>query len=164
MVTKEYSEALVEVLQIINSLNDGEKNKIPPEIIKFYEENKSSTYKPIIDLTPNNLDKAILKNKTREILAGIYLNYLCNDEEEKKEYRQELRKTEYNYEKAKQLEYEQKYDKQTTIKNSTKDSSIQAETDTNTDTTSNSNSLIKYEKSNIILRIWNKFLSFFKKK
>ena len=40
MVTKEYREAAVEVLGILNELNDYEFNKIPSKIIEFLEKNK----------------------------------------------------------------------------------------------------------------------------
>ena len=44
MINTEYREALVEVLEIINHLEEDEKSKIPSEIVEFYEKNKSKTY------------------------------------------------------------------------------------------------------------------------
>ena len=82
MISVEYSEAAVEVLGILEYLKDSDKNKIPKEIIEFFEKNKSETYKPDIDYWDDvyNLD---LKLKTRQILAGIYIDYLASEEEKK---------------------------------------------------------------------------------
>ena len=95
MVTTEYSEAAVEVLGIIDTLEEEEKNKIPEKVIEFLENNKSKEYSPNIDYY-DDVEKLQLKDKTRQILAGIYRDYLCN-EEEKKEYINILRKNEIEY-------------------------------------------------------------------
>ncbi len=95
MVTKEYREAAVEVLGILNELNDYEFNKIPSKIIEFLEKNKSDTYNPNIDYS-GNINDMKLKEKTREILAGIYLDYLC-PENRKEAYLNHIRKNENKY-------------------------------------------------------------------
>lgn len=161
MVTKEYSEALVEVLEIINCLDENEKNKIPNKIIKFYEENKSTTYKPILDLNSDNISNAILKNKTREILAGIYIDYLCDDENQKKEYIKELHKTEYGYEEAKESEY-----KQLPIYAQELASFDEKENETNnkSNLVESTKALVNVANQNIFARIWLKIKSFFKRK
>lgn len=161
MVTKEYSEALVEVLEIINCLDDNERKKIPDEIIKFYEENKSTTYKPILDLNSDNISNAILKNKTREILAGLYIDYLCDNENQKKEYIKELHKTEYGYEEAKQTEYEQLpiYAQELAAFDDKKN-----ETNNKTNCIDDTQALVNVNNQNIFMRIWLKIKSFFKRK
>ena len=63
MLSIEYSEAIVEVLEILQYSDDNIIEKIPKKLIEFWQRNKSTTYKP-------NLDH-----------SKIYLNYLCNDEE-----------------------------------------------------------------------------------
>lgn len=92
-----YKEALVEVLEILNFLDTEERKKIPTDLINFFEEHKSKTYKPNIQYKEdiNNLQ---LKDKTRQILAGLYLDYLCTDENEKKEYEKILKNQKYKYE------------------------------------------------------------------
>ena len=95
MVTEEYSEAAVEVLGIIDALEEEEQSKIPKEIIEFLEKNKSETYCPDIDYF-DNIETLNLKEKTRQILAGIYLDYLCN-EEEREEYTKKLKENEIKY-------------------------------------------------------------------
>lgn len=104
MITEEYKNALVEVLEIINCLEDSEKKKIPDEIIKFYEENKSTTYKPNINLD-DDISNINLMNKTREIIAGLYIDYLCNDETEKQNYINQLKQIEQKVETEKREIY-----------------------------------------------------------
>ncbi|MBP3708571.1 MAG: hypothetical protein J6J36_08280 [Clostridia bacterium] len=161
MVTKEYSEALVEVLEIINCLDENERKKIPDEIIKFYEENKSTTYKPILNLNSDNISNAILKNKTREILAGIYIDYLCDNEDQKNEYIKELHKTEYGYEEEKKTEYEQLpiYAQELAAFENQK-----KEANNETDSIDDTKALVNVDNQNIFMRIWLKIKSFFKRK
>ena len=92
MVSVEYSEAAVEVLGILEYLEDIDKNKIPKEIIEFLEKNKSNTYNPKINYW-DNVEKLNLKKKTRQILPGLYIDYLSSDEE-KKEYINKLKQNE----------------------------------------------------------------------
>ncbi len=107
MINTEYREALVEVLEIINHLEEDEKSKIPSEIVEFYEKNKSKTYIPNINIEEGDISKYNIKNKTREILAGIYIDYLCDDEKKKSEYIKKLRNNEYNYEEKKKKSFNQ---------------------------------------------------------
>lgn len=80
MISVEYSEAIVEVLDILNHSDDIIIEKIPQKLIKFWERNKSITYKPNLDHS-KSISEMKLKNKTRSIITMIYLNYLCNDAE-----------------------------------------------------------------------------------
>ena len=49
MVSIEYSEAIVEVLEILEYSDDSIIEKIPKELIEFWQRNKSTTYKPKLD-------------------------------------------------------------------------------------------------------------------
>lgn len=82
MANIEYSEAIVEVLEILEYSDDNILEKIPKKLIKFWERNKSKTYKPNLDHN-KSISEMKLKNKTKSILSMIYLNYLCNDAEVK---------------------------------------------------------------------------------
>lgn len=97
MVSLEYSEAMVEVLDILDNSEEGIYEKIPKTVIEFWKKNKSSTYKPKLDHS-KTLDEMDLKEKTRDIITMIYLNYLC-DEEEKKNTLQIIRGNEEVYQK-----------------------------------------------------------------
>lgn len=92
MVSKEYSEAIVEVLDILKYSEDDIINKIPKNLINFWQENKSETYKCSLDHN-KPITEMNLKNKTRAIIAMIYLNYLC-DGSERKELQLKLKKNE----------------------------------------------------------------------
>lgn len=115
MVSIEYSEAVVEVLGILYELEDKEFEKIPNNVIDFFEECKSNTYNPSIDYTAD-VGSLKLKEKTKEILAGIYLDYLC-PESEKQNYIKKIRINRYNYEK----ELKSKYDVDNIFKNKKRD-------------------------------------------
>ena len=83
MANIEYSEAIVEVLEILEYSDDNILEKIPKKLIKFWKRNKSKTYKPNLD-HDKSISEMNLKDKTKSILSMIYLNYLFNDEESKK--------------------------------------------------------------------------------
>lgn len=149
MVTEEYSKALVEVLEIINYLDDEDKTKIPDAIIKFYEENKSTEY--VFNINPDeDITKQKLMNKTREILAGIYIDYLCENKEEKKEYIKKLKQTELEFENKKRKIYDPdnifKKNRNYQVNN------IQTQ------------ALVPVKKENIFIRILKKIKSLFSKK
>ena len=90
--TNEYSEAIVEVLDVIQHMDEYEIDKIPLEFIKTLNEKKSSTYKSKIDFT-KSLQENELKHTTKVILTLIYRDYICTTEE-RKELDQLLKKTE----------------------------------------------------------------------
>lgn len=104
MISVEYSEAIVEVLEILNHSDDNIIEKIPKSLIEFWKREKSTTYKPNLDHN-KSINEMELKNKTKSIITMLYLNYLCDvteknniklilrDNEEK--YQQELRE-QYN--------------------------------------------------------------------
>lgn len=92
MVGIEYSEAIVEVLDILEHSEQSIVSKIPKRLMDFFEENKSKTYKVNLDHS-KAIDKMDLKSKTRDIISMIYLNYLC-DEKEKQELRRILKENE----------------------------------------------------------------------
>ncbi len=95
MVTKEYAMAAVETLEILKTLEKEEYKKIPNEVIGFLEKNKDAEYQPDIDFGDEDIKDKIMK-KTKEILSGIYLEYLCLPED-KSEYLKKVRKKEAEY-------------------------------------------------------------------
>lgn len=106
MVSVEYSEAIVEVLEILQYSDSEIIEKIPKKLIEFWQRNKSTTYKPNID-HEKTINEMKLKKKTKSIITMIYLNYLCNEEEKnninlilkdnEEKYQQKLREK-YNLE------------------------------------------------------------------
>ncbi len=88
MVSVDYSEAMVEILDILDHSEDDIKNRIPQKLINFWNENKSKTYKPDLDHSKPIKEMGI-KKKTKTIIAMIYLNYLC-DGKEKEELKKQM--------------------------------------------------------------------------
>ena len=87
MVTKELSEAAVEINSIFENMSIDLLQKIPLDIKNFLKEIESKEYKFEYDKSIE-LDKQKLLPKTKGILAAIYRDYVC-DEEERELYNKE---------------------------------------------------------------------------
>ena len=95
--SEEYKIATTEVLSILEYLPQSDVDKIPNKFKEFLKENSLPTYKPNFDYSLG-LDKIKLKHKTKLLLAMIYMNYICS-EEEKLEYNKTLCHNEETYQK-----------------------------------------------------------------
>lgn len=130
------SEVYVDISIIIKMMPIEMKEKISKSFINFIEKNKSNNYvsniNPKIPIREQNIRK-----ETKEMLGIIYRDYLCSNEEhdelikqeeqEIKQYKEELRKKynpndifknkqkEYNYEKEKVNVAMEEYKKETFI-------------------------------------------------
>lgn len=88
MVTKEFAEASAEINEILKYMPKEEVEKIPSKLREFFKEVSSKDY--VTNINPNMpLDKQQIKEKTKDIIALIYRNYWCS-EEERKELDQKL--------------------------------------------------------------------------
>lgn len=103
MVSVELSESITETLDILEHMEKSYVDKIPKKFKNFLEQNKSLTYKPQLNHTENLKDMK-LKDKTKNILATIYVNYWCN-EKQKEDYIKLLKENEIKY----QEELKEKY-------------------------------------------------------
>lgn len=83
MVDTEFREGVSETLDIINHMNKVYYDKIPKSFINFLEKNRAFNYNPNFDYSLS-LDELNLKEKTKNILACVYLNYWCTPEEKVK--------------------------------------------------------------------------------
>ena len=115
MVSVEYSEAIVEVLEILENSDENIYKKVPNKLIEFWQRNKSTTYKPNLDHN-KSLNEMNLKQKTKDIITMIYLNYLCG-ENEKETIINTLKKNEENY----QIMLREKYNPDNIFKNQNKE-------------------------------------------
>lgn len=97
MVSVAYSEAAIEVLDILKHTRKEDVDKIPKKFIEFLENNKSKTYIANLD-HKKTIKEMELKPKTQALLGLIYLKYWAN-EEEKLEFRKKARENEVNYQK-----------------------------------------------------------------
>ena len=103
MVSLEYSQAAVEVLDILEHTRKEDVNKIPKAFIEFLKKNSSKTYNSKLDYTKQISDMK-LKPKTEAILGLIYMKYWAN-EKEKKEFENKIKKNEIEYQKNLRTKY-----------------------------------------------------------
>jgi len=125
MVSTEYSEAIVEILDILENSDDTIYKKVPNKLIEFWQRNKSTTYKPNLDHN-KPLNEMNLKQKTKDIITMIYLNYLC-DENEKESIIDKLNKNEKDY----QAMLREKYNPDNIFKRKFEQETIKTEDSTN---------------------------------
>lgn len=148
MVTKELSEAAVEFNSILEYTSEDLKNKIPKKFLDFLQSIQSKTYKFEYDKT-KKLDEQKLKPKTRGLIALVYQDYICN-EDEKEEYIQKSQKIIKQIEENKR----EKYNPNDIFK----DKKIEPVKDT-----TNAVEIVEYKES-VIKRIINKIKNIFTKK
>lgn len=74
-----YAKAYVEILEIINNMGEEYKKKIPPKLIKFFEQNKDPNYS-------YKSEKDKIKTFSKEtigLLAMLESKYWANNNEKK---------------------------------------------------------------------------------
>lgn len=155
MFRDEYGEAAVEVLDILDNTNKEEVAKIPSSFIKFLVDNASEDYvvnfdhsKPISELN--------IKEKTKEILGTIYINWWC-DNNQKEQYKKQIEEQE----KREQEQLREKYNPNNIFENK---KSAQISNEIQEEVNSKNEALaIVNNKENIFKKIINKVISFFKK-
>lgn len=111
MVSVDYSEAIVEVLDVLKNTNEEYINKISKKFIQFLEDNKSQTYKSNIDYN-TSINELNLKPKAQALLGLIYLKYWATGVE-KINFEEKIKANEKIY----QEELKQKYDVNNLFKN-----------------------------------------------
>ena len=113
MSSLEFSEGVTETLDILNHMDKSYIDKIPKKFKDFLEKNKSDSYIPNLDHS-KKIKEMNLKEKTKDILATIYMNYWC-DAEQKENYIKTLKQNEEKY----QEELKEKYNPDNIFKNKT---------------------------------------------
>lgn len=78
-----YSKIFTEVEQVLLVLDESLKEKIPDEVKKMISENSDKSYVFKFDNSKPIYEQNITK-EAKAILATIYREYLCADEEKKK--------------------------------------------------------------------------------
>ena len=149
MVSTEFSEGISETLDILNHMENTYIEKMPKKFREFLENNKSADYISSLDHS-KKLNEMNLKEKTKDILATIYMNYWCTPEQ-KEDYQKVLNENETRY----QEELKEKYNPDNVFKNK-KQSIIQDKVE---DTKV---SMIEYKES-FISKIIKKIKSMFKR-
>ena len=139
--------AYSEINEIINMLEDEDKNKVPENIRNFFKEEKNNDYIPKIDPTKPLIEQN-LKRETIILLTILNLNYWCENEVEKQKWWNELEK---NQKESEELEEKYKVDNLFKKKNNigtAKEKELQ---------------IVKYKKENIVKKILNRIMIFFRR-
>ena len=149
----EYSEAAVEVLDILNHINKDDVERIPHSFIKFLTNISNKSYK-----VKFNYEQPIkglnLRKQTRELLGFIYITWWC-DKEEREKYKKLIQESNIKNE-----EIKEKYNVNDIFKNKKEKQEHKIIQNENVMKTS----IVEYKKENIFKRVLNKILSFFDSK
>ncbi len=109
---KETRVAYAEIISFINLLPQDKQEKIPKNIIEYFKEEMDKDSKRELT-TDISLENQNLKNATWDLIAILYLKYLCEDEEEKKELEQIYAENERKY----REEIKEKYNPEKILEN-----------------------------------------------
>ena len=146
----EYSEAAVEVLDILNHTEKDDVAKIPQSFIKFLTDISNKNYKvkfnhnePILGLN--------LRKQTKELLGFIYITWWANNEERQK-YKKQIQN-----ENIKSEEFVESYNVNDIFKNK-KDEKLQkiVQNEGCVET-----SIVEYKEESLFRKFLNKILSIF---
>ena len=85
--------AYSEIYEILNLMEDEDKERVPQEVRDFFEEQRMKEYKPKIR-TDIPLTEQNLRRETVVLLTILVINYWCDSEEEKQSFINELEKNE----------------------------------------------------------------------
>lgn len=147
-MTKSYSEAITEVLDILDHTRIQDVEKIPKGFINFLNKNCAKDYYPNLDYT-KTINEIEIKPETRAILGTIYRNWWCS-KEEKENYIKIIQ----SKEKLFQQEIREKYNPDTLF-----NKKKQKYTEKNNDKVQ----MIKF-KENILKKFLNKIIRILKRK
>ena len=98
MIDVKNANAVSEVLHYLKGINQVDIDKLPNKLINFLEENASKDYICDFDYT-KPLSELDLLDETKGILGLICLNYWCETEEEKEDFKKKLNANEIQYKK-----------------------------------------------------------------
>lgn len=105
-------EIYSEVYQVLNLLGNEYIDKLPSSLVNMVKDKRQVNYIPqYTDDIP--LNKQDIKKETMAIIALLYLNYWCENENEKLEVQQILKRNEDKY----QTELKEKYNTDNIFKN-----------------------------------------------
>lgn len=147
MNNRKYCDAMAEMLYYFNGIDENEIKRIPTKLMNYFKENATKDYvcdfdynKPLKDLN--------LRDETKALIGMVYINYICNNKEEKLKILSKLSENEVKY----QEELRKKY---------SVDNLFKSECSHDKDIEQN-NRLVEY-KEHKLNKIWNKILQFIHK-
>ncbi len=143
----EYSEAAVEVLDILNHTNKEDVQRIPQSFIKFLTDISSKNYKAKFN-HEQPVNGFNLRKQTKELLGFIYITW-WSDKEEYQKYKNIIHENNIKKEKLKET-----YNVNDIFKNKKENKTIQNENVME-------KNIVEYKKENIFKKFLNKILNFF---
>lgn len=153
MKEAEYSEAAVEVLDILNHTNKEDVARIPQSFIKFLTNISSKSYKVKFN-HEQPINGLNLKKQTRELLGFIYITWWC-DKEEREKYKNQIHESN-----IKKEEIKENYNLNEIFKNRKQNQEQKISENKMIEPTS----MIEYKKESVFRKIINKIISFFNSK
>ena len=144
MISINTRQAYSEVYEILNLIDEAQRNKVPKELQEIFKTEKDNNYKKYIDFNIP-LENQNLKRETLVIIALLNLEYWCEDENEK----QRLLKIYKENEK----EYKESMEKKLNFRNTRDDYN-------NVDSLIATKEIEVYHKESKFKKFINKFLKF----
>ena len=138
----EYSEAAVEVLDILNHTNKEDVQRIPQSFIKFLTDISSKNYKAKFN-HEQPVNGFNLRKQTKELLGFIYITW-WSDKEEHQKYKNIIHEN----------NIKETYNVNDIFKNKKENKTIQNENVME-------KNIVEYKKENIFKKFLNKILNFF---
>ena len=89
-MVNEYSQALTEVYEIIKNSNSEVRNRIPYRFKKYMYKNMDKNYNVVLDKGKRLTEQEHLQEKSKDIVALIYRDYLTNYKEREKLINEEI--------------------------------------------------------------------------
>lgn len=160
MVTNEFSDASAEIIEILKYLPQSDVEKVPQKLRSFFIKVANNNYVTKID--PNkSLQEQEIKEKTKDLIAVLYRNYWCS-EEERTSLDKKLIENDKKYEEILREKYnlDNIFEVKAKVKEEHKEE-IKEEKELIENTTQE---MIKYTKLNFLQKIFEKIKSFFKRK
>lgn len=148
-ISEEYKIAVTEILMLLEKLEQNLVKKIPKKLITLWKTIEDKNYRLQCNFS-QDIKQWQLSNKAKALLAMLYINYWCNDEE-KIEYDKLLVQNEEKY----QNELNNKYNVEDIFKNKNIKNEIQEQND---------NLPIVYTNEKLYKKILNFIKKFFRKK
>ena len=153
MINTKFSEAAVDVLDILEHMEEEDLKKVPQKFIDILKENASKDYVSNLDYT-NRLVEMDISEEARSILGVIYRHYWC-PEEKRAYFEQRIDENEIEFQRM----LREKYNPDEIFKNT---GNILSEEKIQNDLNENT-ALVEVKEESAFKKFMNKLLSIFKK-
>lgn len=153
MIETDYSEAAVEVLNVMQYIRVQDMKKVPQSFIEFLQSISAKDYKVNFN-GETKIENLNLQEKSKELLGFIYITWLC-DKEEFAKWKNEIQKEKT----LKNNAISKEYNPDTLFEKRNKTQVVN--TETNTYQVQNLK-MVTYKEKNIIQRIFERIKKWFR--